>query len=179
MALRVHGLVTTTGTDQSLKFERLFTGEYRRVVAIAHRIVNDADEAEDVAQEVFLSFMGRHDPDAPYAPAWLHRAAAHLALNAVRSKRRRTRREEREAVRQERLDAPAALDPQGHLDRTESRREVREALSRLSPRHAEILALRYSGLSYAEVADALDCGINHVGTLLRRAEAAFRKEVLK
>jgi RNA polymerase sigma-70 factor (ECF subfamily) len=37
-------------------FEELFRKEYARVVAIARRVVGDADEAEDVAQEVFVSF---------------------------------------------------------------------------------------------------------------------------
>jgi RNA polymerase sigma-70 factor (ECF subfamily) len=40
-----------------------------------------------------------------------------------------------------------------------------------------VLALRYSGLSYAEVASSLGIGVNAVGTRLRRAEARLRKEV--
>ena len=44
-------------------------------------------------------------------------------------------------------------------------------------RSAAVLALRYSGLSYAEVAAALGVGVGQVGTMLRRAEAALRKEI--
>jgi RNA polymerase sigma-70 factor (ECF subfamily) len=40
-----------------------------------------------------------------------------------------------------------------------------------------VLVLRHSGLSYAEVADAMGVGIGQVGTMLRRAEAALRKEI--
>ena len=54
---------------------------------------------------------------------------------------------------------------------------MRAALARIPERHATILALRYSGLSYAEMASALGIGVNAVGTRLRRAEARFRKEV--
>jgi RNA polymerase sigma-70 factor (ECF subfamily) len=54
---------------------------------------------------------------------------------------------------------------------------VQAALSRLPERSAAVLALRYSGLSYAEVAAALGVKTNAVGTLLRRAEAALRKEM--
>ena len=57
------------------------------------------------------------------------------------------------------------------------RRRVRAALARIRRRHAVVLALRHSGLSYAEVADALGVRVTHVGTLLRRAEAALRKEI--
>ncbi|TME54766.1 MAG: RNA polymerase sigma factor, partial [Chloroflexi bacterium] len=44
---------------------------------------------------------------------------------------------------------------------------------------AAALAMRASGLSYAEVAQALGVGIGQVGTLLRRAEASLRKEVTR
>jgi RNA polymerase sigma-70 factor (ECF subfamily) len=47
----------------------------------------------------------------------------------------------------------------------------------LPQRTAALLMLRYSGLSYAEVATALDMKVGNVGTLLRRAEEALRKEV--
>ena len=160
-------------------FERLFRAEYARVVAIAQRVLGDEHEAEDVAQEVFCSFYRRHAPDTPYAAAWLHRAAAHSALNVVRGTRRRAQREKTEAIDRERAQGPsqAALDPQKALEVAEERQEVRNALGRLSPKSATVLALRYSGLSYAEVADALGVGVGQVGTLLRRAETALRKEI--
>ena len=165
--------------ERDASFERLFATEYPRVVAIAYRILADGQEAEDVAQEVFCSFYRRHSPDAGYASAWLYRATAHAALNVVRGKRRRRQREEREAIDRGLLQnaAQAALDPQQALEEAEQRREVRDALGRLSPKSATVLALRYSGLSYAEVAAALGVRISQVGTLLRRAEASLRKEM--
>ena len=73
-------------------------------------------------------------------------------------------------------DAP---DPERVVESQETRRQVREALARLPRKPAAVLTLRYSGLSYAEVADALGVGVGQVGTLLRRAEAALRKEVIR
>ncbi len=160
-------------------FECLFLAQYSRVVAVAYRIVNDVDEAEDVAQEVFADFCRRHMADAPYAPAWLYRAAVHRAFNALRGNRRRSRREaehERDAG-QIAPGRPQSADPLCHVEATEARREVRSALARLPERSAAILALRYSGLSYAEVACALGVKTNQIGTLLRRAEVALRKEI--
>ena len=164
---------------QESSIERLFHDEYARVVAIADRVLGDRHEAEDVAQEVFCSFYRQHPPDAPYAAGWLHRAAAHSALNVVRGSRRRAQREKTEAITRERVRGPAeaALDPQRALELAEQRREVRTALARLSAKSASVLVLRYSGLSYAEVAAALGVGVGQVGTLLRRAEAALRKEM--
>src|SRR2546421_3462914 len=79
-------------------FEGLFRAEYARVVGIAHRVLADQAEAEDVAQDVFISFYRGHPADAPYARAWLHAAAAHASLNALRGRDRRSRRETAQAV---------------------------------------------------------------------------------
>ena len=154
-------------------FEALFTAEYARVAGIANRVLADPHEAEDVAQEVFIDFHRLHSATAQYAPAWLHRAAAHAALNRLRGAKRRQRREMAQAT--EEMDRTA--DPQHLLEVNEDRRHVRQALARLAPRPAAVLVLRASGLSYAEVAQARGVGIGQVGTLLRRAEAALRKEV--
>jgi len=154
-------------------FEQLFRAEYARVVRIAYRVVGDQGAAEDVAQDVFIAYYRAHPADAPYAAPWLHRAAAHTALNAVRSRARRAAREERDA-----LTPDASGDPEGAALERERAREVRAALARMPRGSAELLALRYSGLSYAEVAAATGTKIDQVGTRLRRAHDAFRREVL-
>ncbi|GAC1474232.1 MAG: hypothetical protein PVSMB3_10940 [Candidatus Dormibacteraceae bacterium] len=154
-------------------FEALFTAEYARVAGIANRVLADPHEAEDVAQEVFIDFHRLHSASAQYAPAWLHRAAAHAALNRLRGAKRRQRREYAQAPQ----EGDRSADPQIILEGNEDRRQVRQALARLAPRPAAVLVLRASGLSYAEVAQALGVGIGQVGTLLRRAESALRKEV--
>jgi RNA polymerase sigma factor (sigma-70 family) len=154
-------------------FEALFAAQYARVAGIANRVLADPHEAEDVAQEVFIDFNRLHSASAPYAAAWLYRAAAHKALNRVRGRRRRERRELSQATD----ESARTMDPQHELEASEDRRRVRQALARLSPKPATVLVLRSSGLSYAEVAQALGVGVGQIGTLLRRAEAALRKEV--
>lgn len=156
-------------------FAALFTAEYSRVVGIANRVLADPHEAEDVAQEVFIDFHRLHSSTAQYAPAWLHRAAAHASLNRLRGARRRQKREVAQAAE----EGDKTVDPQKQLEVNEDRRMVRAALGRLAPKPAAALAMRASGLSYAEVAQALGVGIGQVGTLLRRAEAALRKEVIR
>ncbi|WP_205687468.1 sigma-70 family RNA polymerase sigma factor [Cellulomonas endophytica] len=153
--------------------EHVFRATYPRVVAVAARVLGSRDEAEDVAQEVFLGF-GRSAVPADEAPGWLSVAAAHTALNHLRSGRRRALREE--AVRHPGDElAPDVADTVVTLD---ERRRVRAALARLPERQAVALVLRHSGLSYAEVAAALDLSPGSVGTTLRRAESALREELI-
>jgi RNA polymerase sigma factor (sigma-70 family) len=170
----VAGRMATVRSDDQA-FEALFTAEYRRVVGIANRVLVDPHEAEDVAQEVFIDFHRLHSASAQYAPAWLHRAAAHAALNRLRGARRRQRRE----LAQAREEGDRAVDPQHQVELDEDRQLMRKALGRLAPKPAAVLVLRASGLSYSEVAQALGVGIGQVGTLLRRAETALRKEVTR
>jgi RNA polymerase sigma factor (sigma-70 family) len=155
-------------------FERLFLQEYPKVVAIAYRVLADRTAAEDVAQEVFLKFHRSYSPDSERASGWLHSAAVHSALNVIRGERRRAQRETAHALDPAR---PAFANPEGLVVEAEQRREVRRALNRLPQRTAAVLMLRHSGLSYAEVATALGIKVGNVGTLLRRAEEAMRKEV--
>jgi RNA polymerase sigma-70 factor (ECF subfamily) len=156
-------------------FEQLFLAEYSRVVAIANRVLANRHESEEVAQEVFLAFHRSHPAEADYAAPWLHRAAWHRALNVLRGNRRRATREEAVAL----PESDGSADPQGMVEMADQQRRVRDAMRRLPRKSAAVIALRYSGLSYAEVAGALGVSVGQVGTLLRRAEMKLRSEVQK
>ncbi|MFI0446698.1 sigma-70 family RNA polymerase sigma factor [Actinomadura sp. 6N118] len=151
--------------------EQVFRTAYPRVVAVAARVLGSRDEAEDVAQEVFLTFARSSVPTGE-AVRWLSVAAAHTALNHLRSGRRR-------ATREEAADSSGAISPDiaDAVVTLDERRRVRAALARLPRRQAVALVLRHSGLSYAEVAAALDLSPGSVGTTVRRAESALRKEL--
>jgi RNA polymerase sigma factor (sigma-70 family) len=166
--------VTAARTEDEA-FEALFVSEYGRVVGIANRVLADVHEAEDVAQEIFIDFHRLHSASAEYAPAWLHRAAAHASLNRLRGARRRQKREIAQAME----EGDRTVDPQKQAEIEEDRRRVRQGLGRLAPKPATALVLRASGLSYAEVAQALGVGVGQIGTLLRRAEETLRKEVTR
>src|SRR5260221_1875266 len=77
-------------------FERFFGEQYLAVVRIAFGVIGDAQAAQDVAQDVFISAFKRFpDPgESDHACAWVRVAAAHTALNAIRSDRRRDRRQQ-------------------------------------------------------------------------------------
>jgi RNA polymerase sigma factor (sigma-70 family) len=157
--------------DVRADLEAVFRTEYARVVGVAARVLGSRDQAEDVAQEVFLSF-GRSSVPADQAGGWLTVAAAHTALNLLRSGRRRTAREEAAD------DGPTVVPDVADLVITrEERSSVRAALARLPHKQAAALVLRHSGLSYAEVAAALDLSPGSVGTTVRRAESVLLKEL--
>ena len=159
-----------TRDDVRSDLEQVFRSDYQRVVGIAARVLGSRDQAEDVAQDVFLAF-GRSSVPTDAAPGWLSVAATHTALNLLRSGRRRTSREE--AVASDGVVPDVADAVVVRAERT----RVREALARLPHKQAAALVLRHSGLPYAEVAAALDLSPGSVGTTVRRAESALRKEL--
>jgi RNA polymerase sigma-70 factor (ECF subfamily) len=162
-----------SGHGSEAAFESFFRAHYAAVVRIAQSVVGDSHTAQDVAQDVFISVQQRFpDPgSSAHAAAWVRVAAVHTGLNAVRGRRRRDLRHLRAGV------AIGQAGPEEVALEQVARKEVRDALDRLPRRAATVLVLRHSGLSYAEVADAMGVGIGQVGTMLRRAEAALRKEI--
>src|SRR2546427_10488910 len=125
MNLGARRMATAKSDDEA--FEALFTAEYARVVGIANRFRAYPHEREDVAQDVFIDFHRLHSATAQYAPAWLHRAAAHASLNRLRGARRRQKREVAQAAE----EGDRTLDPQKQLEVNEDRRPERHALCRL------------------------------------------------
>lgn len=154
------------------EFESFFSGHYRVVVRLAQGVVGDPQRAQDVAQEVFLAAYRRFPGDYEQAAGWVRVAAVHTALNQLRGERRRDKREleARSTVR----SLPSAED--AAVER-EERAQLRGVLRRLPRRSAAVLVMRHGGMSYVEIAEALGVKVGQVGTLLRRAESALRKEM--
>jgi len=169
--------VALTGTARGAvrsDLDEIFRRDYQRVVGVAARVLGSRDQAEDVAQEVFLSF-GRTSVPAGEAGGWLCVAAAHTALNHLRSGRRRVSREVSAAAG----DGDVVADVAETVVTLEERSRVRAALALLPRKQAMALVLRHSGMSYADVAAALDLSPGSVGTTVRRAESTLRKELTR
>jgi RNA polymerase sigma-70 factor (ECF subfamily) len=156
-------------------FDAIFREHYSRVVALLARLTGDRSQAEEIAADVFCKVSqrgplgaGGEDP----AP-WIYRVATNAGLDALRSNTRRRRREELAGAETVRLAGrETALDD---VLREERCARVREVLSGLKPRDAQLLLLRAEGLAYREVAETLGMQPGSVGTLLARAEAEFEK----
>jgi RNA polymerase sigma factor (sigma-70 family) len=152
-------------------FETIFLEHWPRIYRVLVQLVGDRDEAEDLALETFWQLY-RRPPDQAgkllNLGGWLYRVATNLGLNAIRARKRR--------ARYEADTAQAALaDPAETFDRQEERRRVRQALAEMNPRQTQLLILRYAGLTYRELAEALGLSVNSIGALLVRAEGEFEK----
>ena len=152
-------------------FDSFFRDHYRTVVRLAYSVVGDAQGAQDVAQDVFLAAYRRFPGHYEQAAGWVRVAAVHTALNVLRGERRR---DERQSLVHVVTSLPSVED--AVIDR-ERRAEVRLVLRRLPRRSAAVLVMRHGGMSYVEIAEALGVKVGNVGTLLRRAESALRKEM--
>ncbi len=166
-------LTALTGSE-AMTFEEFFLLEYNRVANVALRILGDRAAAEDVAQEAFASFARRGGAIGENSRGWLCTAAAHGALNELRTRRRRSLRERAVVRLSDRSPVP---DPFETVAREEARAVVRDAMRCLPERSSSLLALRYAGLTYREIAVALRVDEAQVGTLLARAQSAFRTEL--
>ena len=166
------------GDEQA--FEALFSRHYPRVYSVALRITGDAQEAEELAQDAFLKLYRRPLPERDDANVvgWLYRVVSNDAFNAVRSRRRRLAWLRRLA-RSEPRGGEDSADPAQIVAGQDAAADVRRALARLPEKQGAALALRAAGLSYAEVAQALDVKPASVGALLARAERALRTHYLR
>jgi RNA polymerase sigma-70 factor (ECF subfamily) len=163
--------------NPTAEFETLFQEQWTRVYGVIYRIVGDRDEAEDLALEAFLKLHQKIERakqiEAPLMGGWLYRVATNLGLNALRSRKRREQYE-LEAGRST-LEASHPENPSMQVERAEERQKVRGVLAKMKSRSAKILVLRHSGLSYAEIANAIGVSPNSVGKLLSRAEKDFER----
>jgi RNA polymerase sigma-70 factor (ECF subfamily) len=163
--------IEEAAVDEQTGFEGVFHRHYEPVARAVARIVRDTARAEEIAAQAFWKLW--RNPRAltdGYAAAWLYRTAIRMALDELKKEARRVRRESGQSNR-----LPAQTPEEAHAA-SEERNRVRLVLAALGPRQAELLLLRNSDLSYAEVAAALDLNPASVGTLISRAQQAFRKE---
>ena len=165
-------------SDESLiaAFENLFHEYWAPVYRLLLRMVTDPSEAEDLALETFLRLYKHHPtPEAEFnTRGWLHKVASNLALQSIRSFKRREHYELNAG--RDALEKASQNHPPEILDEQEDRRFVRQVLAQMSPRQAELLVMRHSGLAYKEIAEALNLAPTSIGPLLLRAEHEFEKQ---
>jgi RNA polymerase sigma-70 factor, ECF subfamily len=147
--------------DESMnRLRGLYAEHGPALLRYLHRLTGRADAAEDLLQETFVQALrGLERLDAALSPrAWLFAIARHLGINA-RQRRRDT--------------LPLADEMAKPQERLDPRREaMREAIAALPDKQREALQLRLvEGLSYEEIAQALDIP---VGTVRSRLHAAVK-----
>jgi RNA polymerase sigma-70 factor (ECF subfamily) len=160
-------------TERDRAFETYFRERYDRVMRVIARVVRDPARAEEIAVEAFWKLWRNPKAQGEQAEGWIYRTAVRMALDELRRTARRARSEAA-------MDGPLfAPNPEQLRAEGEAREQVRQTLAALDSRGAELLLLRSNGLSYSGVAAALNLNPASVGTLLARAQTAFRKEYVK
>ena len=162
----------TTGLSPD-EFESLFEQYWAHVYRVVRRLVFDPAEAEDLTLETFVRLYQRLPIEEPgfQVGGWLYRVAANLGLHSIRSFKRREYYEltaGKPALESELESHPAEIYAQ-----KEQQDQARQALARMNERQAQLLVLRYSGLSYKEIAGTLSLAPTSIGPLLLRAEREF------
>jgi len=169
--------------DQSA-FNLLVLKYQHRVLKLVGRFVSDQTEAQDVAQEAFLkayralgSFRGE---SAFYT--WLYRIAINTAKNALVAQKRRPVDFDLDMQDPEQFERQAKLKeadtPEGVLLTEEIRQVVERAMEQLPEDLRTAIVLReLEGLSYEEIAEAMDCPVGTVRSRIFRAREAIDKKL--
>jgi RNA polymerase sigma-70 factor (ECF subfamily) len=163
-------------TESERALEQALDEHWVSICEAAYAIVGDWEDAQDLALEAFWRLHSRGPrrlDELRNVGGWLYRVATRLGLNAIRARqRRRTYEEAAGALRLERANP---VDPEAAVERREAQARVRHVLSHMKDRKAQLLILRHTDHSYAEIADILGVAPSSVGTMLARAEKDFER----
>ena len=163
-------------------FESLFDRHKDFVWSVAYRMIYDFDEAEDLAQDVFVTAWRRLDSfrgESRFS-TWLYRITVNKTLNRIRSLK--AARALSDEMAWSRLDA-RALRTGGRgcsLEELETERDLAWLLGRLSPQRRMAVILReLMGLSYEEISDATGWPVGTVRSRISRARAELSESAAK
>ena len=154
-------------------FEQLVTAYRNQVFRLALRMCGNEADADEVAQEAFLSAwkgLPNFRGESRFS-TWLYQLTTHAAIDLMR-------REKRQAAAEDIDEITAADDgpsPQQQVERTETQREIRSALMQLPEEYRQVLLLRFmQELSYEEIGRALKLPVGTVKSRLNRAKAQLK-----
>jgi RNA polymerase sigma-70 factor (ECF subfamily) len=168
-------------------FDELMARYETKVYNLAYRLLGDAEEAYDIAQETFLRvyralprFRG-----GSTLHTWIHRIVVNLCLDEMKKRRRRPQLvqespPEEEESHESLIDRipDETADPEELTLSRERQLIVRQAIASLPPHHRAVIVLYdLEGLAYNEVADVLKINIGTVKSRLNRARLALKEKL--
>jgi RNA polymerase sigma-70 factor (ECF subfamily) len=170
--------------DDAQAFAELVELYHHRLVTVMHHLVGNAEEAEDLAQEVFLRvYRGRkkYHPKAKFS-TWLFTIANNLALNILRTRQRKPTNPHN--VRDsgplgprpaEQLVLDRDAPPEDRLQKRELADVVKQAIETLNERQRIAVVLnKFEDMNYAEIAEIMGLTTKGVKSLLSRARDNLR-----
>ena len=175
-------LVSRTQSGDLCAFNRIVRRYQGQVVNLAARMLGNRANAEDVAQETFISaYRGLGRFRGGSLRAWLLRIAANASRDVMRRGQRRP-----ETSLDESLENPSfqpaseGESPDEFASRHELNAELQRAILALSENHRIVLVLiDVQGLSYEEAADVIGSSVGTVKSRLSRARARVRDALMR
>lgn len=165
------GLMERVAARDGAAFRTLVDAHAAAVHRLAYRMLGDAAEAEDVAQDAMLRLWehaARWRAGGPGVGAWLQRVAVNLCLDRLRRRRFGS-----DAEVPERADPAPLAD--AAMDATRTAAAARAAVLALPDRQRSAIVLTYyEGLSNQAAADMLELNIKAFESLLLRSRTALR-----
>ncbi|RMG59148.1 MAG: RNA polymerase sigma factor RpoE [Gammaproteobacteria bacterium] len=165
-------------------FDALVLKYQNRIINLVSRYVSDPATAMDIAQEAFIkAYRGLKNfrGDSAFY-TWLYRIAINTAKNHLAAQGRRVPEHGVDAQEAEQYDGESALkeygSPERELLRDEIQATVQQAIDDLPEDLRTAIMLReLEGLSYEEIAEAMDCPIGTVRSRIFRARDAIDKRL--
>lgn len=175
-------LVEKARAGDAEAFGLIFERSKNMVWNVAYRMTGDFDEAEDLAQDVFVtawrklaSFRG----ESAFS-TWLYRITVNKALNAKKSGRALHRLSDEETANLVDMEAFTHQNPSAGVEQLETERILAGLLARLEPERRLALILReIEGLSYEQIAEAMDTPVGTVRSRISRAREELEAEAKK
>jgi RNA polymerase sigma-70 factor (ECF subfamily) len=150
-----------------VRLEEIFARHHAELFRYAARFTGDGDLAEDVVQDAFVRLSEKPPRDDGQLRAWLFRVTTTIAIDAMRTSRRRLSLVE---ARPDAVPVPLSTpDPAEVAEREELRASVRAALATLNEKERAVLLMREEGFAHREIAEAVGTTTGSVGTMYARA----------
>ncbi len=164
-----------TPADWSAFLLHTFNGLREELVSTLWFVLGNRDDAQDVAQEVFLRCWRTQEglPDVRNLRAWIFR----VGLNAAKDLQRSAwHRRVKPLLGAETMPMVESAPPNRELEDREAMQQLRDALLHLRPEEKEVFLLRQNGdLTYEQIAELHDRPVGTVKTQMRSALQKLRK----
>jgi len=183
-------LVDRARAGDTEAFRTLFERYHRRAYTLAAGIVRNPDDAMDVVQDAFIKahrHLAKFEGSSSFY-TWLYRIVMNLAIDHLRKTRRTRQVDFNDAIGHEDGDVseesllPRILgqNPGKAVISKEIREQIGKALDELSENHRTVLILReLEGLSYEEMAEAMNCSKGTIMSRLFHARKNMQKRLLE
>lgn len=165
-------------------YEELVNRYKKSVFHIVYRMVGQYQEAEDIAQEVFLLVyqkLYQFDRSKKFGP-WIHRIAVNTTISHIRKKKKIVSISFDESYGRPYENYPALLetDPVQIFERKEIMEDISSAMQELPDNYRTVLVLRYQlDMNNPEIADVLGISKENVEVKIHRARKSLRRVLLK